>query len=80
MIIAKSNEHLQESDSKVKWKGWTENIKVIIWREIFAKNKNTKCPIDAHCHRHRRQDIRITKENLKLQNTHVQFPATKQQN
>ena len=46
MLIAKSNEHLQEWASKVKWRGWTENIKVIIWREIFAKNKNTKCPIE----------------------------------
>ena len=24
-------------------------------------NKNTKCPIDAHCHRHCRRDPRITK-------------------
>ena len=39
MLIAKSNEHLQE------------------WN--FAENKNTKCPIDAHCHRHCRGDPRI---------------------
>ena len=26
------------------------------------KNKNTKCPIDAHCQRHRRKDLRITKD------------------
>ena len=25
-------------------------------------NKNTKCPIDAHCHRHCRKDPRITKD------------------
>ena len=25
-------------------------------------NKNTKCPIDAHCHRHCRKDSRITKD------------------
>ena len=33
--------------------------------EIFRKkkkNKNTKCPIDAHCQRHRRKDFRITKD------------------
>ena len=23
------------------------------------RNKNTKCPIDAHCHRHCRKDLRI---------------------
>ena len=28
--------------------------------EIYRKkNKNTKCPIDAHCHCHRRKDLRI---------------------
>ena len=27
------------------------------------KNKNTKCPIDAHCHRHCRKDVRITEEH-----------------
>ena len=26
-----------------------------------VNNKNTKCPIDAHCHRHCRRDPRITK-------------------
>ena len=33
--------------------------------EIFRKkrkNKNTKCPTDAHCQRHRRKDLRITKD------------------
>ena len=33
--------------------------------EIFRKkkkNKNTKCPIDAHCQCHRRKDFRITKD------------------
>ena len=28
------------------------------WGKI---NKNTKCPIDAHCHRHCRKDQRIAK-------------------
>ena len=28
----------------------------------FPTNKNTKCPIDAHCHRHCRRDPRITKD------------------
>ena len=27
-----------------------------------AQSKNTKCPIDAHCQRHRRKDLRITKD------------------
>ena len=26
------------------------------------KNKNAKCPIDAHCHRHCRKDPRISKD------------------
>ena len=37
------------------------------WAKVFEKktiigivNKNTKCPIDAHCHRHGRKDLRIT--------------------
>ena len=29
-------------------------------------NKNTKCPIDAHCHRHCRRDPRITKDCIKV--------------
>ena len=29
-------------------------------------NKNTKCPIDAHCHRHCRRDPRITKDCIEL--------------
>ena len=28
------------------------------------RNKNTKCPIDAHCHRHCRRDPRITKDSI----------------
>jgi len=33
------------------------------FKEFFQiwKNKNTKCPIDAHCHRHCRRDPRIIK-------------------
>ena len=27
----------------------------------WMQNKNTKCPIDAHCHRHFRRDPRIAK-------------------
>ena len=30
--------------------------------EVLRKNKNTKCPIDAHCHRHCRRDPRISKD------------------
>ena len=30
--------------------------------EILRKKKNTKCPIDAHCHRHCRRDPRISKD------------------
>ena len=30
-----------------------------VWKQ---KNKNTKCPIDAHCHRHCRRDPRISKD------------------
>ena len=30
-------------------------------------NKNTKCPIDAHCHRHCREDLRII-------NVCIEFP------
>ena len=29
-----------------------------IW-DLTERNKNTKCPIDAHCQRHRRKDLRI---------------------
>ena len=29
-------------------------------------NKNTKCPIDAHCHRHRRKDLRFTKDCIEF--------------
>ena len=29
-------------------------------------NKNTKCPIDAHCHRHCRRDPRMTKDFIEL--------------
>ena len=31
-----------------------------------VQNKNTKCPIDAHCHRHCRKDPRITKDCIEV--------------
>ena len=37
--------------------------------EILRKkkeNKNTKCPIDAHCHRHCRRDPRIAKNCIEV--------------
>ena len=33
---------------------------------IAKSNKNTKCPIDAHCHRHCRKDPRITKDCIEV--------------
>ena len=33
---------------------------------ICSNNKNTKCPIDAHCHRHCRKDPRITKDCIEV--------------
>ena len=43
-----------------------EALPVIFWLRYLSKiwvqwrpNKNTKCPIDAHCHRHCRKDLRI---------------------
>ena len=43
-----------------------EALPVIFWLRYLSKiwvkwrpNKNTKCPIDAHCHRHCRRDPRI---------------------
>ena len=32
----------------------------------FCMNKNTKCPIDAHCHRHCRRDPRIAEKFCKF--------------
>ena len=32
----------------------------------FCMNKNTKCPIDAHCHRHCRRDPRITQDYIEV--------------
>ena len=36
-------------------------------------NKNTKCPIDAHCHRHCRRDPRITKDCIEVLSFRVFF-------
>ena len=33
-----------------------------ISRSEILRNKNRKCPIDAHCHRHCRRDSRISKD------------------
>ena len=47
-------------------------VKVFIWREKCwwlkrsLSNKNTKCPIDAHCHRYCRRDPRITKDCIEV--------------
>ena len=39
-----------------------------------SKNKNTKCPIDAHCHRHCRKDLRITEDYLEFNmNSEIRF-------
>ena len=42
------------------------NVKFVsaITDAFTNKNKNTKCPIDAHCHRHCRRDPRITKDGV----------------
>ena len=37
----------------------TKKGELFIKRGTFHINKNTKCPIDAHCHRHCRRDPRI---------------------
>ena len=39
------------------------------WRNPVTcqeRNKNTKCPIDAHCHHHCRKDRRITKDCIEV--------------
>ena len=36
----------------------------VCFRKTIYKNKNSKCPIDAHCHRHCRRDPRTTKISL----------------
>ena len=52
-----------------------ENAKVILdFRKLisdfshyyFWKNKNRKCPIDAHYHCHRRRDLRFTKDCIEF--------------
>ena len=35
---------------------------------LSSKNKNRKCPIDAHCHRRCRRDPRITKDCIEFCN------------
>ena len=41
---------------------------------LACKNKNTKCPIDAHCHRHCRKDLRITEDYLEFNmNSEIRF-------
>ena len=41
------------------------------------KNKNTKCPIDAHCHCHCRRDPRITKDGIEVRNEKRKKAAVK---
>ena len=43
--------------------GWAIRWSAVWLVEWLGKfpNKNTKCPIDAPCHRHRRKDLMITK-------------------
>ena len=46
--------------SFAKWGRWYFFWSIWRLRYIFYwENKNTKCPIDAHCHRHCRKDLRI---------------------
>ena len=40
---------------------------------VAERNKNTKCPIDAHCHRHCRRDPRITKDCIEVLSFRVFF-------
>ena len=76
-IFAKSNsiswgEFLRSSDRKCHTYGLKETVvksNAYSQEQNFkgengggiCQNKNTKCPIDAHCHRHCRRDPRITK-------------------
>ena len=39
--------------------------------ENTIRNKNKKCPIDAHCHRHCRRDTRIAYKELPLSTASV---------
>ena len=41
----------------------------------FSGNKNTKCPIDAHCHRHCRRDPRISKDFKDWIGVQTQLPV-----
>ena len=46
--------------------GWYKVEMTICWSMSLGDNKNTKCPIDAHCHRHRRKDLRFTKDCIEF--------------
>ena len=50
---------MRGSWSSVEGQGGYISRSEILRKKII--NKNTKCPIDAHCHRHCRRDPRITK-------------------
>ena len=57
----------QNSDSKTSKKELLEQISaknpyVTFFLGHPVQNKNTKCPLDAHCHRHCRGDLRISKD------------------
>ena len=47
-----------EGETEVEKVPLVKVLQMLIARAI-AENKNTKCPIDAHCHRHCRGDPRI---------------------
>ena len=42
------------------------SVKFVSPNKGLISNKNTKCPIDAHCHRHRRKDLRFTKDCIEF--------------
>ena len=50
----------------LKYWSWDAPCKYNTGVNLFCYNKNTKCPIDAHCHRHCRRDPRITNDCIEL--------------
>ena len=63
---------------------YANNFLYEVHLDYFSTNKNTKCPIDSHCHRNCRQDLRVTKDCIELQflpltfsrqDTHLAFGA-----
>ena len=60
------SQRVSQESADTEWRGgdlkWWDAVITMARSMCRQRNKNTKCPIDAHCYCHCRKDPRITKK------------------